>query len=69
MVMGFYPDRKRCPKCKKLSEWVIVEPVSFTISGSYYCWNCHIYIDTNGKEDKELMAIMLEVYSEEDVFE
>ena len=38
-------------------------------TASYYCWKCHIYIDKNGKEDTELMAIMLEVVAQEEAEE
>ena len=56
-------SKKKCPKCGKFKdvELVTVQPTSFQLSGSYYCWKCHIYIKESGKEDIELMKIMLEV--------
>ena len=60
--------RKRCPKCGRYKpvEFIPVFPMPWHISASYYCFDCHIYIDENGKEDTELMEIMLEVVAEEE---
>ena len=60
--------RKRCPKCKRYKqvEFLLVFPMPWQMSASFYCFNCHIYIDENGKEDTELMAIMLEVVEQDE---
>ena len=65
----FFQTKKKCPKCRKFKpiKWVIVCPSLREISGSWYCWNCHIYIaPQTGQEDSELMEIMLEVLAEEE---
>ena len=60
--------KKRCPKCKKYKhiEFLPVFPMPWQMSASFYCFNCHIYIDENGKEDTELMEIMLAVVAQEE---
>ena len=56
-----------CPNCGGMCETLIVFPMPHQMSGSYYCWSCQIYVTENGEEDRELMAIMLEVLAEEEM--
>lgn len=69
--MSVLQTKKKCPKCGKFKDvdFVIIIPMPNLVSGSWYCWNCHIYIDEDGKEDTQLMEILLELVAEEECVE